>query len=156
MSGVSSTPAQSAAKHSEPGSPRTTVHADRTSRKEPDMLAREKWQAKTIEILDLVFEERLRQVARYGHNQDLEDGFGPRENWLVPVIEEDALDATAIQECFRMGYELHEDSTGSPTWMHLIREEVAEWLESEPDSPEAIAEALQVAALFVSWVEKKL
>lgn len=119
------------------------------------MLAREKWQAKTIRVLDMVFEERIRQVARYGHNEDLEDGFGPGENWLTPIIEEDALDATEIQVVFRMGYESHEESTGRPTWMHLIREEIAEWLESEPDDPEAITEALQAAALLVSWVEKR-
>lgn len=119
------------------------------------MLAREKWQAKTIKVLEMVFDERVRQVARYGHNEDLEDGFGPTICWTANAGGYDGPTAVEIQEIFRRDYEKHEALRGNPTWMHLIREEIAEWLESEPDDPEAITEALQAAALLVSWVEKR-
>jgi hypothetical protein len=128
------------------------VQPELTSRKDPDVLAREKWQAKTIRVLDMVFDERVRQVARYGHNEDLEDGFGPEVMWLTPLANDDAVE---IQTALRDNYEAHEGIFGRPTWMHLIREELAELFESEPDDPAAIAEALQVAALLVSWVEKR-
>lgn len=115
------------------------------------MLAREKRQAKTISVLEMVFQERLRQVARYGHNDELEDGFGPIVKWLPGL----SLDAAAIQEVFREDYEGHGLVHGKPTWMHLIREELAEMFEREPDDPRAVEEAIQVAALLVSWVEKR-
>lgn len=120
------------------------------------MLAREKWQAKTISVLEMVFQERVRQVARYGHNEDLEDGFGPELSWTIPLGYEEPLDAPAVQILFREEYEAHEAKHGRPTWMHLIREEFAEFLEMDPDDPEAITEALQVAALLVSWAEKRV
>ena len=41
------------------------------------MLAKHKWQIKTLTVLERVFEERTRQVAQYGHNEEIEDGFGP-------------------------------------------------------------------------------
>ena len=117
------------------------------------MLAREKWQTKTIKVLDMVFDERVRQVARYGHNDELEDGFGPEVCWAAPA--QPGMTAKELQETFRMHYEAHEEERGRPTWMHLLREEFAEWLECDPDDPQAITEAIQVAALLVSWVEKK-
>lgn len=120
------------------------------------MLAREKWQAKTIKVLEMVFEERLRQVARYGHNDELEDGFGPEVCWTATAGGYDGPTAVEIQEIFRRDYEGHELVHGRPTWMHLIREELAEMFEREPDDPRAVEEALQVAALLVSWAEKKL
>lgn len=120
------------------------------------MLAREKWQAKTIRVLDMVFEERVRQVAKYGHNEDLEDGFGPRVNWCMPVSFAVVRDAHDVERAFREDYEATEEELGKPTWMHLIREELAELFESEPDDPAAVIEALQVAALLVSWAEKRI
>lgn len=118
------------------------------------MLAREKWQARTIQVLEMVFDERLRQVARYGHNDELEDGFSPETPWLEPVDR--TMPAHEIQRVFRIDYEAHEIVHGAPTWMHLIREELAEMFEREPDDPRAVDEAIQVAALLVSWAEKKL
>jgi hypothetical protein len=116
------------------------------------MLAREKWQVKTIQVLDRVFEERIRQVAQYGHNEALEDGTGPSSQWLRPVSN---IPARTIQESFRREYEEHELITGFPTWMHLIREEIAEAFEAG-DEETLVEELLQVAALCVSWVEKKV
>ena len=118
------------------------------------MLAREKWQVKTLQVLEKVFEERCRQVARYGHNEDLEDGFGPDERpWLQPL---NANTNKEIEVWFRKDYEGFEAVTGQPTWMHLIREELAEMFCEEPDSQEAADEAIQVAALLVSWAEKRV
>jgi len=114
-----------------------------------NLLAREKWQIKTIAILERVFEERVRQVAQYGHNDDLEDGTGPNVEWLWPVSD---LNATEAEADFRAEYERYEQAKDRPTWMHLVREELAEsFAESDPER--LSEELLQVAALCVSWVE---
>ena len=113
------------------------------------MMARERWQVATIAVLERVFDERVRQVAQYGDNSNLEDGTGPDSMWLSPLASNHADD---IQVAFRHDYEDHEEQEGLPTWMHLIREEVAEAFQE--DDPERLtAELLQVAALCVSWVE---
>lgn len=114
------------------------------------MLAKEKWQVNTIAVLEQVFAERCRQVATYGHNEDLVNGTGPDTRWAQPASD---MSATELQLILRKDYEEFEDETGNPTWVHLVREEVAEAFQ-ETD-PEALgAELLQVAALCVSWVEK--
>ncbi len=114
------------------------------------MLARQKWQINTINVLDRVFEERCRQVDTYGSNDNLEDGTGPEACWLLPYTNHPAY---KIETELRKNYEDHEDKTGKPTWMHLIREEIAEAFKE--DSPEALTrELVQVAALCTSWVEK--
>jgi hypothetical protein len=117
------------------------------------LLAREKWMIKTIAILERVFEERVRQVAQYGHNDDLEDGTGPDVQWLKGTdINLDLRTATEIEQAFRHEYENHEERNGKPTWMHLVREEIGEsFAESDPERLEA--ELIQVAALAVSWIE---
>lgn len=116
------------------------------------MLARERWQVRTIEVLERVYDERLRQVAQYGHNEDLADGTGPEAAWLAPYSNDPA---TEVQHRFRAEYEGHELVQGLPTWMHLVREELAEAFQAG-DTDELIEELIQVAALCVSWVEKKL
>ena len=114
------------------------------------MLAREKWQAVTIAVLEDVFRERLLQWERYGSNEDLADGSGPDTRWLLPFTGASAVD---IEDALREDYEDFETDAGKPTWVHLIREEVAEaFKESDPDRLEE--ELVQVAALCVSWVEK--
>ena len=91
--------------------------------------------------------ERLRQFARYGTNEGLADGTGPGVRW---ALTEEAAD---VEHEFRLDYESHERQHGAPTWMHLVREEVAEaFLETDP--ARLRAELIQVAALCVSWVEK--
>lgn len=117
------------------------------------LLAREKWQITTINVLDEVFAERIRQVAQYGHNDELEDGTGPDVRWLDGTdVNLDLRTATEIETGFRREYEKHEARQGRPTWMHLVREEIAEsFAESDPERLEE--ELLQVAALCVSWVE---
>lgn len=107
------------------------------------------WEAWTEEVLADVLAERRRQVARYGHNEALEDGTGPDVAWLAPVSH---LGASLVEAEFRSFYEDHEESHGEPTWSLLVREELAEaFAESDPERLEA--ELLQVAALCVSWVE---
>jgi len=113
------------------------------------MLAREKWQIEAIRTLEKVFEERVRQVARYGHNDELADGTGPEVMWCPWGAPLTALD---LERVFRADYEAYELENGEPTWMHLVREELAEaFAESNPDRLEE--ELIQVAALCVSWVE---
>lgn len=114
------------------------------------MLAREKWQVKTIEVLERVFQERTRQVSTYGHNTDLEDGTGPETRWALPASSNSARD---LEQMFRQDYEDYEEETGKPTWVHLVREEIAEAFQ-ETDPALLAAELTQVAALCVSWVEK--
>jgi hypothetical protein len=113
------------------------------------MLAREKWMVKTIAVLEKVFDERVRQVARYGHNDDLDDGTGSEAEWLQPLSD---FPARTIEYELREEYENHEMVHGKPTWMHLVREEIAESF-AEDDPERLTAELLQVAALCVSWVE---
>lgn len=116
------------------------------------MLATERWQINTLAVLERVYEERLRQVAQYGHNETLEDGTGPGAQWLKPYSDDAA---ALVQERFRQDYETREMVHGLPTWLHLVREELAEAAETATDD-ELIAELVQVAALCVSWIEKKL
>ena len=86
----------------------------------------------------------------YGTNSDLDLGFGA---WLSPFSD---LGSAEIEKGFREDYETHAaQNRGKPTWMHLIREEVAEAFDAQtPD--DMIMEAVQVAALYVSLVEHLL
>lgn len=106
-------------------------------------------------VLQAVAQRRIEQVQRYGHNDDLQDGTGPEAEWLDAVVDVAHLgpfDATEIEELLRQEYVKYERDHGSPTWMHLVREEVAEaFMENAPAKLED--ELLDVAALCVSWVE---
>jgi len=125
------------------------------------MLAREKWQIKTIRVLEMVFEERKRQMEKHGDAMlHLPDGTGPDVRWLAGA----APDATAkdIQAIFRAEYESLRGAEnpdgrfGQLTRLHLVREELAEAFELAGDDPEFISEILQVAALCVQWAEYKV
>lgn len=103
-------------------------------------------------VLHLIREERASQLRKHGGNSDLNLGFGGNVSsypWLRPYSK---ASATAIQERFRADYEAYESENGKPTWMHLIREEVAELFETRTIE-DAVDEAIQVAALCVSLVE---
>lgn len=90
--------------------------------------------------------ERRRQIEQYGSNDDLLDGTGPRAQWLMPFK---SADAVTIEAGFRREYGHHLQ----PTWVRLVREEIAEaFLEDDPERLRA--ELVQVAALCVSWCEK--
>lgn len=107
------------------------------------------------EVLHLVRKERTRQVQQYGTNDDLLLGFGSTVSaypWLAPFSQ---AGAEEVQRRFRHDYSFYEHVQGKPTWMHLIREEVAELFETHL-CEDAIAEAVQVAALCVSLVEHLL
>lgn len=101
-------------------------------------------------VLNEVWLERVQQEERYGDvNDKLEDGTGEWVNW-IPFHDEHA---PQIEEDFRDDYEAYQFKHGLPTWMHLVREEVAEaFQESDPDR--LAEELIQVAALCVSWVER--
>lgn len=106
----------------------------------------------TEAVLADVAAERRYQIERYGDNADLEDGTGPHVAWVPDDVT--GLDgATQIEIKFRRTYENYEAAYGKPTWMHLVREEVAEAF-AESDPVRLRAELIQVAALAVSWVEK--
>lgn len=122
------------------------------------MLAREKWQITTIKVLEMVFQERIRQIEKHGEAmRALPDGTGPESRWLEPVSD---ISAQKAQIEFRRDYEQTRGGDENPaeglTRMHLVREELAEMFECDPDSPEFIAEALQVAGLCVQWIEYKI
>jgi hypothetical protein len=107
------------------------------------------------EVLHLILHERARQIAAYGTNSDNLLGFGGIFNptpWLVPYS---SASATEIEAGFREDYEIYETLAGKPTWMHLIREEVAEMF-AATDPDQIVDEAVQVAALCVSLVEHLL
>lgn len=113
-----------------------------------NMLARAKWQVRTINVLEKVFNHRIEQVEMYGHNDDKPDGTGPRVQWLAPLLETEAV---GIEAWLREDYE-EDGGDEEVSWMKLVREEVAEsFAEDDPDRLEE--ELVQVAALCVSWIE---
>lgn len=117
------------------------------------MLAKEKWQIKTIAVLERVFEERKAQHAKHGEAmRDLPGGTGPDVEWLLPNVPNRA---SFVQEAFREDYE-EASENGTLTRMHLVREELAEAFELDQDDPEFVDEILQVAALCVQWAEYKI
>ena len=105
---------------------------------------------RTMAVLQEVIRERQRQTMKYGDNSDLEDGSGPGTCWLLPFTN---ACASTIEDKLRADYIDYEEDAGKPTWVHLIREEVAEAFQ-ERDPKRLAAELIQVAALCVSWVEK--
>lgn len=106
------------------------------------------------QVLHLIREERTRQIQQYGSNAELALGFGGTVSspWLSPFSSNRA---DEVQRMFRRDYERHVEVHGEPTWMHLIREEVAELFETTHRDT-LIDEAVQVAALCVSLVELML
>lgn len=108
---------------------------------------------RTFEVLNLVEKERERQFKTYGPNRDLKIGFG--QPWIPECRTVGELSARDAESLFRRDYEHFEAETGRPDWMRLIREEVAELFVEDGSDPERLeAEAIQVAALCVSLVEK--
>ena len=106
---------------------------------------------RTALVLADVAEHRAEQRARYGDNADLADGTGPGVRWLhtFPVMSCNST-AELIEVRLRQEYESHGEV--APSWMHLVREEVAEAFQ-ESDPVRLRAELVQVAALCVSWCE---
>jgi hypothetical protein len=110
----------------------------------------------TYRVLQEVEKHRAVQVARYGSNDGLKDGTGPGVRWLRPLYFGPA---TGIEYELRAEYESHGQNPSSAptsddiTWMHLVREEVAEAFQ-ENDPVRLRDELIQVAALCVSWIEK--
>lgn len=104
----------------------------------------------TVDVLSDVRAERARQFAKYGDNSYLEDGTGPDVPWLGPFTGAGALD---IEQALREDYGLYKAVNGEPSWLNLVREEMAEAFK-EVDPTNLRAELIQVAALAVSWVEK--
>lgn len=100
-------------------------------------------------ILEDIRKHREVQIAQYGTNDDLEDGTGPHTLWLRELSFDDARE---IERKLRHDYQLHSHIYGKPTWMHLVREEVAEAFK-ESDTDRLREELIQVAALCVSWIE---
>lgn len=107
-------------------------------------------------VLNLVRDERAQQDEKYGHlNHCHPMGFGgnvPVYPWLMPYSN---ADSGRIEAAFRADYGGYEKTHGLPTWMHLIREEVAELFDTRTSS-DTIEEAVQVAALCVSLCEQLL
>lgn len=108
------------------------------------------WLPATRDVLRDVLRERAAQVARYGLNDDLEDGAGADVAWLAPITYDPA---TVIEQRLRRFYEDYEEEHGKPTWSLLVREELAEALQ-EDDPERREQELIQTAALIVSWVTR--
>lgn len=109
-----------------------------------------RWVPGAVTVLEDVLAERFRQVRKYGSNEDLEFGTGPEARWLLPYT---SASAEMIEKDLRADYEEFEEDAGKTTWVHLIREEVAEAFKEE--DPERLREELvQVAALAVSCIEQ--
>lgn len=108
------------------------------------------YRCQTEQVLADVGAERARQFERYGDNSDLEWGSGPETRWLLPYTD---ASAERVEDHLRGDYEDYEEELGAPTFVHLVREEVAEAFK-ESDPVRLREELIQVAALAVSWVEK--
>ena len=106
-------------------------------------------QCATRDVLDEVAEERASQFAEYGDNSGMRLGMGPEFLWLKPF---GVMGAAVVEQKFRENYEQYEKIQGQVTWMHLIREEVAEAF-AEADPGRLREELIQVAALCVSCIE---
>lgn len=104
----------------------------------------------TTTVLNDVRNERREQYRRYGTNDNLQDGTGPNTRWLGPYT---GAPANLIEADLRADYEDYEEETGNPTWVHLVREEMAEAF-CEDDPARLRDELIQIAALCVAWVEK--
>lgn len=101
------------------------------------------------EVLEDVLEERRRQDERYD-NTKVPFGIGPETCWLLPYV---TFNAVEIEKDLRRDYDNFESGTGHVTFVHLLREELAE-LFTENDIQRAYVEAIQVAALAVSFCEE--
>jgi hypothetical protein len=102
---------------------------------------------------DCMTEKVLSAVAeaRVSHDWDsgMEDGTSPSRLWALPIS---TAGATEIRNEFQSQRELAEEMRGEPTWMHLVRQEVAEAFQKS--EPELLEEKLtEVAAVCVGWIE---
>ena len=110
----------------------------------------EAWLPGALWAVQDVLRERQSQIRQYGLNEDLQDGTGPNTRWLGPFT---GLSATDVEKDLRADYEDFEEEVGQVTWVHLLREELAEVVCE--DDPEALyGEVLQLTALGLSWLEK--
>lgn len=110
---------------------------------------------KREQAMNLVDTERDSQDLGFPNNRLLTVGFGSKVRatpWLSPYTD---ADSGNIEAALRADYEKYRSQHGEPTWMHLIREEVAELFDTDTPS-RAIEEATQVAALCVNLIEDLL
>ena len=109
------------------------------------------WELRTIRVLVRLLAERRRQVARYGHNRSVTDGTGEDVRW-IPRHAGGRTSRTIEQE-FRLDLETWLSENDHETWVHLVREEIAEaFCETTP--ARLREELLQSAALIVAWIEQ--
>lgn len=110
---------------------------------------RSAWQAEqaTSRVLDDVRVHRIEQRRRYGLNEHTPDGTGGA--WLGPYTADPA---EVIEAKLRGDYLDHAEEA-PVTWVHLLREEMAEAF-AATDPAALRAELVQVAALAVSWCER--
>jgi hypothetical protein len=104
--------------------------------------------SETANVLTDVVLRRHQQIAQWGHNDTMPDGTGPDVHWSPAMGS-----ATFMEEAYREDYTQHAQSGQPLTWMHILREEVAE-LFCEDDPAKLYTELMDVAAVAVSWAEK--
>jgi hypothetical protein len=114
------------------------------------------WADVLVDVAGSIAEERYEQVKRYGLNDECADGTGPWVPWIPLGCS--GVSAAAIEYLMRNDYEDYKESTSEPpTWLHLVREELAEAFKELPnlDNEKLDVELLQVAALCAAWVESR-
>lgn len=103
-----------------------------------------------LTVIEEVIAECARQQVLHGQdNETNQDGTGPGVIW-VPLAAA-GTSATRTEIVFRRDYE----AVPKPTWMHLVREELAEAFMEDPEGEELDTELTQTAALIVSWLTQR-
>ena len=104
-------------------------------------------------VLDEIAAERDRQDARWGE-QNHPDGTGPDTGWvdqITPAFGWDDQQAAHAAKLARRSCQ-QAARVGHVTWLHILREEVAEAF-AESDPAKLRAELVQVAAVAVAQIE---
>lgn len=109
---------------------------------------------------------RHQQIAKWGHNETMQDGTGPDVRWALGLavdssgtLHADTCPATygaqALEEMIRTRYDrkVQRDGVEALTWVDILLEEMAEaFCEDEP--AKLYSELADAGAVIVSWMEK--
>lgn len=96
---------------------------------------------------------RHQQIAKWGHNETMQDGTGPDSRWAVGLGTGHR--APVLEASIRDGYDAKVQAGGveALTWVDILLEEMAEAF-CEDDPAKLYNELADAGAVIVSWMEK--